>query len=122
VRRAAPSLIAESKLVSLMRVLGKPLDISSAESSRLSQQLPHEETDFVRQARIELLIPIAMSLERKEALLALGQKRSDEPYSQEDQNLLVAIAASVALLLERPTAAPMRVSNAFEECPQCGEC
>ena len=47
-----------------------------------------------------------MSLERKEALLALGQKRSEEPYTQEDQNLLVAIAASLALLLERPTAAP----------------
>jgi len=122
VGQAPPSLIAESKLVSLMRVLGKPLDISSAESSWLSQQLPHEETDFVRQARIELLIPIAMSLERKEALLALGQKRSEEPYTQEDQNLLVAIAASLALLLERPTTAPLRLSNAFEECPQCGEC
>ena len=122
VGQAPPSLIAESKLVSLMRVLGKPLDISSAESSWLSQQLPHQEADFVRQARIDLLIPIAMSLERKEALLALGQKRSEEPYTQEDQNLLVAIAASLALLLERPTAAPLRVSNAFEECPQCGEC
>src|SRR6516162_2671900 len=122
VGQAPPSLIAESKLVSLMRVLGKLLDISSAESSWLSQQLPHEETDFVRQARIDLLTPIAMSLERKEALLALGQKRSEEPYTQEDQNLLVAIAASLALLLERPTAAPLRVSNAFEECPQCGEC
>ena len=122
VGQAPPSLIAESKLVSMMRVLGKPLDISSAESSWLSQQLPHAEADFVRQACIELLIPIAMSLERKEALLALGHKRSEEPYSQEDQNLLVAIAGSLALLLERPTAGPLRVNNAFEECPQCGEC
>ena len=37
------------------------------------------------------------------------------------RRLLVAIAASLALFLERPTAA-VRVSNAFEECPQCGEC
>jgi len=120
--QSPPPLLAESKLMSLIRVLGKPLDVSSAESGWLSQQLPHGETDFVRQARIELLIPVAVSPEGREALLVLGSKRSEEPYSQEDQNLLVAIAASLALLLERPTSLPARLSDAFEECPQCGAC
>jgi eukaryotic-like serine/threonine-protein kinase len=120
--QSPPPLLAESKLMSLIRVLGKPLDVSSAESGWLSQQLAHGETDFVRQARIELLIPVAVSPEGREALLALGSKRSEEPYSQEDQNLLVAIAASLALLLERPAAMPARLSDAFEECPQCGAC
>jgi tRNA A-37 threonylcarbamoyl transferase component Bud32 len=116
------SLLAESKLASLMRVLGKPLDVSSAESGWLSQQLPREETNFVRQTRIELLIPIAMGQERKEALLILGPKRSEEPYTQEDQNVFVAIVGSLAILLERPTTVPIRLSDAFEECPRCGAC
>jgi serine/threonine-protein kinase len=120
--QAPPPLVAESKLVSLMRVLGKPLDISSTESGWLSQQIPHGETDFVRQARIELLIPIAMNPELKEALLTLGFKRSEEPYSQEDREILVTIAANLALLLGRPAMSLVPMSDAFEECPQCGTC
>ena len=47
-------------------------------------------------------MPIATSPERTEALLALGLKRSEEPYSREDLDLLVAVASSLALLLEKP--------------------
>jgi eukaryotic-like serine/threonine-protein kinase len=122
VGQAPPPLLAESKLISFIRLLGRPLDLSSAESGWLSQQLPHDETDFVRRAHMGLLVPIAISLDRREALLVLGIKLSEEPYSQEDQDLVVAIASSLALLLERSAAAPPRVNDAFEECPQCGAC
>jgi tRNA A-37 threonylcarbamoyl transferase component Bud32 len=117
-----PPLSTGSKLIGLLRLLGKPLEVSLTESGWLKQQLPHEETDFLRQARIDLLVPIAMSPERAEALLALGAKRSEEPYSREDLDLLVAIATSLALLLEKPAGAPERTSEKFEECPQCGVC
>jgi len=119
--QAPPSFPAESKLMALLRVLGKPIEASLSESGWLKQQLPHEETMFLRQARIDLLIPITVGAERKEALLALGTKRSEEPYSREDQELLMGIATSLALLLERPVA-PGRASEAFQECPQCGAC
>jgi len=122
VGQAPPPLLAESKLISFIRLLGRPLDLSSAESGWLSQQLPHDETDFVRAARMGLLVPIAISTDRREALLVLGIKLSEEPYSQEDQDLVVAIASSMALLLERSATAPPRVNDAFEECPQCGAC
>jgi hypothetical protein len=51
----------------------------------------------------------------------VGPKRSEEPYSREDQDLIQAIAASLALLLEHSptTAAP---AARFRECPQCGAC
>jgi tRNA A-37 threonylcarbamoyl transferase component Bud32 len=120
--QAPPQLSAQSKLVGLMRLLGKPLQVSSADSGWLAQQLPHEETDFLRRARIDFVVPVAMSAEHAEALLVLGAKRSEEPYSREDQELLLAIAASLALLLEKPAAPAPRVSAAFEECPQCGTC
>jgi tRNA A-37 threonylcarbamoyl transferase component Bud32/uncharacterized membrane protein len=120
--QAPPLLPADSKLMALMRVLGKPLEVTLTESGWLKQQLPHEETDFLRQARIELVVPVAIDQNRREALLALGAKRSEEPYTREDQDLLVAIAASLALLLEKPAPEVVRVSEAFEECPECGTC
>jgi serine/threonine-protein kinase len=121
--QAPPPLPAESKLMALVRLLGKPLEVTLTESGWLKQQLPHEETDFLRQARIDLLVPISVVPDRAEALLALGAKRSEEPYTREDQDLLVAIATSLALLLEKSVAPALaRVSEAFEECPQCGTC
>lgn len=121
---APPPLSAASKLAALVRVLESPLEISPAESGWLQQQLPQKDVDFLRQARIDLLVPISTTPDRPEALLALGAKRSEEPYAQEDRNLLIPIASSLAMLLERPAAAPALppVSEAFEECPQCGAC
>ena len=97
---AAP--LAESKLMSLVRLLGKPLEVPQTGSGWLKEQLPHDETAFLRHSRIELIVPIATSPERTEALLVLGLKRSEEPYSREDLDLLVAVASSLALLLEKP--------------------
>ena len=119
---APPPLPADSRLMGLLRVLGKPLELPHTESGWLEQQLPHEETDFLRRAEIDLLVPIAATPQSTEALMALGAKRSEEPYTREDQDLLTAIAASLALLMAMPAEAPARVSEAFEECPQCGAC
>ena len=120
--QAPPPQPADSKLMALVRVLGKPLEVPQTESGWLQQQLPHEETDFLRQTRIDLVVPIAVSPERTEMLLVLGVKRSEEPYSREDQDLLAAVAASLALLLEKPTPVAAAASSRFEECPQCGTC
>ncbi|MBZ5516601.1 MAG: protein kinase [Acidobacteriia bacterium] len=119
---APPPLPSESKLATLVRVLDGPLEVPHTESGWLQQQLPAKDTDFLRQARIDLLVPMFTASDRMEALLALGVKRSEEPYAQEDRNLLTAIASSLAMLLERPAAAPALPSAAFEECPQCGVC
>src|SRR2546426_8235315 len=108
--------------MALVRLLGKPLEMPHTDSGWLQQKLPHEETEFLRQARIDLLVPVAASPERTEALLVLSGKRSEEPYSGEDQDLLVAIAASLAILLEKPPAEVAPRRDVFEECPQCGTC
>jgi len=108
--------------MSLVRLLGKPIEVPQTATGWLKEQLPQEETAFLRQARIELIVPIASAGDRTEALLALGVKRSEEPYTREDLDLLVAIASSLALLLEKPSLAGAPRSNAFEECPQCGVC
>src|SRR5262249_48772412 len=45
----------------------------------------------------------------------------EEPYTREDQELLSAIASSLALLLERPAVRP-EIARRFVECPECGVC
>jgi len=74
----------------------------------------------VLNARAGLLVPVATAPTGPEVLLALGEKRSEEPYSKEDQEFLAAVAASLGLLVERPaTSVP---ADSFAECPQCGTC
>jgi hypothetical protein len=113
-----PPIPADSKLLSLIRLLGRPVEFSPGESG-WSRQLPPEESTFLRQTRIEWVFPISLAPGATEALLVLGPKRSEEPYSREDQDLLQTIAGSLALLLERSPALPL---PGFEECPQCGTC
>jgi serine/threonine-protein kinase len=112
-------LSAESKLMSAFRLFAKPLQISLAESGWLKQQLPSEDTNFLREARIDLMVPIAIAPHGREALMILGLKKSEEPYSSEDQELLSGIGSALALLLERPFTSAL---GGFEECPRCGLC
>ena len=112
-------LTADSKLMSAFRLFAKPLQISLAESGWLKQQLPSEDTNFLRDARIDLMVPIAIAPHGREALMVLGPKRSEEPYGTEDQELLSGIGSALALLLERPLTSAL---GGFEECPRCGLC
>ncbi|MBI4474468.1 MAG: serine/threonine protein kinase, partial [Acidobacteria bacterium] len=116
-----PELAGDSKLMGALRLFAKPLDTSGSQSDWLQQQLPHGETEFLRNAKIEIMVPIAFGIGSREALLALGRKKSEEPYSSEDKELLLAIASSLALLLESPTAIAAG-STGLGECPHCGSC
>jgi serine/threonine-protein kinase len=112
-------LSADSKLMSVFRLFAKPLQISLAESGWLKQQLPSDETTFLRDARIDLMVPIAIAPHGREALMVFGMKKSEEPYSNEDQEILSGICRALALLLDRPaTDRP----GGFGECPNCGQC
>jgi eukaryotic-like serine/threonine-protein kinase len=71
---------------------------------------------------IELAVPIVVSVEKDEALLAFGPRRSEEPYTQEDIDSAAAIAASLALFAAPPSGDASRPASAFGECPACGTC
>ena len=108
--------------MALVQLLGKGLETPHGESGSLHQQLPPEESDFLRQARIDLLVPVTAAPASTQALLVLGAKKSEEPYSREDQDLLEAVGASLALLLEKQAPVELKLSESFEECPKCGTC
>ena len=120
--KAPPPMATDGVLMSSLRAVGNPLDVLMGESGWLPRRLPDRELEFVRRARIDLIVPIALEPTAPEALLVLGAKRSEEPYTSEDRDLLVAIALNLELLLERPEALTARASEAFEQCPRCGAC
>jgi serine/threonine-protein kinase len=116
-----PALSAETTLIRLVRVLGKPIEVSRGDTDWLRDQLPAAEISLLRDARIDLVVPITSRSAPTEALLALGMKRSEEPYGREDLDLLATIAESLALLLDRAAAATPS-GDALAECPTCGTC
>jgi eukaryotic-like serine/threonine-protein kinase len=119
---AGPAVLpGGAKLCALARLLGKPLDLSAAGATWLAERLPPAEAAMVGEIGLDLLVPIDGGRGRSDAILALGARRSEEPYASEDQQLLWTIAESLALLdgRDRPGAGP---ETAFEECPKCGTC
>ena len=113
-------LPATNKLIPLVRMLECSVPITQAGSGWLGRQLPQVDKDFLRDARIELLVPIALREGSTEALLVLGGKQSEEPYGGEDIALLENVANSLALLMSRGSAA--LPGRSFEECAACGAC
>ena len=104
----------------MLSVLRKPLALSLGDTAWVRQQLPLEERALLVARGIELLVPIsgrspsALPL----GLLVLGPRRSEDPYNQEDLDLLVTIAQAIGGLLER--SAGQR--RALSECDSCGRC
>jgi eukaryotic-like serine/threonine-protein kinase len=114
-------LSAGGKLIALARLLARPVEVSARETAWLSGQLPGEEVAAVREAAVELVVPIGTDPQGPDALLVLGERRSEEPYAREDQDLFQAIAGNLALLLSRDSASGPGGAS-FRECPACGTC
>jgi hypothetical protein len=114
--RMAPA----AKIVALARLVGGPLETSERDTTSLSVHLPEEEVAAVRGLGLALLVPIGGDDRGPEALLALGERRSEEPYAREDRDLLQAIATTLGLLLSR--GADTAAGATFRECPRCGTC
>jgi serine/threonine-protein kinase len=115
------ALPADSKLVALARLLGEPLDVSAAGDGWLSDHLPSAEAGVVEGLGIEVVVPIDAGRGRPAALLMLGARRSEEPYADEDRQLLWTIAESLAVLDGRDRRG-LSPETVFEECSQCGSC
>ena len=90
-------LPVDRKLVAIVRLLGKPLEVTQSELT-MAGRTAATRGRGLRRERIHLVVPVTTGADRAEVLLALGLKRSEEPYSRDDLDLLGAIAASLAFL------------------------
>ena len=68
------------------------------------RDVPPDQLQWLTQSNVEVVVPIATGATSFEAVLVLGPRRSEEPYSREDLDLLATIAASLALLIGRTAA------------------
>jgi serine/threonine-protein kinase len=116
-----PVLCADDRTVRLLHLLQTPIQVPSHDGHRLVRQLPREELETLRRSGIELLVPVGSGDGAPAALLALGPKRSEEPYSAEDEDLLVTLADSLALLFSRTHVSDL-LADTTEVCPVCGVC
>ena len=119
---APGSLNADNKILALARLLGKPLDIARSETDWLARKMPVGDVRSMHAAAIDLVVPVRSGDGDARALFVLGPKRSEEPYTEDDGELLMAIAESVAMRLPTVEATAAAATERFEECPACGGC
>ena len=123
--KSPPPLSAASILITSLHNASGALEVSCGEPILIQHQLPVHEIEYLHRARIDLLVPIALSPgrpEQKEAFFAFGAKRSEEPYTREDRRLLETIAANLSLPFEQEALAARYSPGTFDECPHCGTC
>ena len=114
---ALPTSLTVIKVLSVLR---KPLALSLGDTAWVRHQLPAQEQTLLLEYGIELLVPIwgLSAAELPLGLIVLGPRRSEEPYSQEDLELLTTIAHAVGALLERSSDG----EQGLAECERCGRC
>ena len=94
------SLMASSRLAALLAGSPDPLDLDAAGHHSLLGRLPAGELEWLRLGAFQLLVPLLGAADTLLGFVALGRKRSELPFSDEDRLMLSAIAASGALTLE----------------------
>ena len=114
------TLPAAGRLATLVGLLDAPLDLSPSSTVWMASQLTAEETTALQDASVELVVPVTSTAEPGAAILALGARRSEEPYSREDLDLLRAVARSLGPALDR--ARESMGIGGFAECDRCGHC
>ena len=119
--RAPEPLPSSLTVIGLLSVLGKPLALSLGDTAWVRRQLPAGERELLVRRGIELLVPITGGGSKiPAALIALGPRRSEEPYNEEDIDLLVTIAHALGLLIGRTPGEPP--ATGLGECESCGRC
>jgi DNA-binding winged helix-turn-helix (wHTH) protein len=92
-----PTWIIESLPAHLARGLGKPVHVGPEAS--WFQDLSAEDRVRIQESGADLLVPIAGV--NAGLMIILGPKRSEEPFSQDDRELLIAVAHAIELAADQ---------------------
>ncbi|HEY3121288.1 MAG TPA: protein kinase [Vicinamibacteria bacterium] len=131
---AAARLPEGGELVRLMESSAGAREIEPAR-----EELSADECHWLERLRARLAVPMLTGAGRLVGLILLGEKRSEEPFTREDRQLLEALANQIAIVYEN-AALRRRVEedervrrevldrltreqvNVVKECPRCGAC
>src|SRR5262245_1798182 len=132
-----PAAVMEIPAISaLVEAIARAPAVQSRDEA--ASQWP-EEVAWLERLQIELLVPITGIDRALFGLLLIGEKRSEEPYTSKDKNLLQMVAAQVGavyevLALREQVGQQQRMQaevlgrldrehiNLVRECPACGRC
>jgi hypothetical protein len=123
-------------LVSMLRWSDEPLELYLEDPRSPARRLPAAERSWLASTGAVLLVPVLGENRALIAVIALGERRSEEAYTEEDRQLLASIAAQmglgldVARLRRRSEAtrsgitgiASTQIALPMMECPRCGRC
>jgi hypothetical protein len=107
---------ADSRLLGVLQALGAPLEVASGRAAGLVEGLPAEDVERLEEGRFDLAVPVPTP--GRKAFLALGPKRSGEPWDREEREMLATIATGLGMLLRRENSgatAAMPPSPAVDE-------
>ena len=99
-RKRLPPLGASSRLASWLSGAPEPLDVDLEVRPSPWHRLPSAEVEWLSACGFRLIVPLLGTGDALLGFVALGDKRSELPFSSEDRLLLSAIAASGAMTLE----------------------
>jgi Protein kinase domain len=122
-----PPLSRGSALAQLVAGSNAPFDVES-QSSGIINRLAAPDQEWLRASRAATLLPLRGAGDELLGVVALGEKRSELPYSDEDHSLLAAVGSACGLALDRVLSSA-RDANleegrsadpAARECVECG--
>jgi Protein kinase domain len=125
----ARPLSGDSALSALALAEPSPLSVDPADSTSVFPLLPPEDQRWVVDTRTVLLVPLAGADARVTALLALGARRSEAAFTENERWEVAGVGQTAALALENrglQEALLVAAPNAEEqelpatECPACG--
>jgi GAF domain-containing protein len=132
-----PPLALSSGLVTLLRWSPEPLEVYMNDPRSPVLRLPDEDRAWLEASGAVLLVPMPAQDRSLVGLIVLGEKRSDEPYSSEDRELITTMAGQAGLALDaarlrsrlsgigevatRTVTADASIEFVME-CPLCGLC
>jgi GAF domain-containing protein len=123
-----PPLARGSALAQLLAGSDMPLDVD-AQASSILDRLTVRDRDWLRIPRSSIVVPLRGATESLLGVVALGEKRSELPYTEEDRKLLAAVGTASGLALDRILTAerdaqqktPAALADpAARECVECG--
>jgi serine/threonine-protein kinase len=86
---------ATLNVLSFVSAVRRPLEIDASPKSWLRRHVSEAEIDFLVRVGARLIVPVFTRGGSLNALIVLGTKKSDEPFSAEDKNLLMGIAETL---------------------------
>jgi hypothetical protein len=97
-----PPLATDSPLAALLAGSPAPLDVSlEPDSPSALARLPSNDRQWLEETHATLLVPLRGPSGSLLGVMTLGEKRSELPFNADDRQLLTAVAASVALVIDR---------------------